>query len=344
MFDTLAGHSAILDKMPLFSSRNKLFLLNDTTAVCDEVSKVFKPHTLKSRSGGDVVGASMHRVALGKLSLHRLEYSMGVQIEPDRLDDFYLIQIPMKGYAEIVCDGQRFFSSPELASLISPNLPLSMIWQGSSPQLVIRIEKEDFDHHCRLHMGQWSGKTVTFDPQLDFSSSGGGYVLQLLTMLVGALGDPGHPIHQPLVMKQFESTLLNGLLYGQHSNISDWLNAPGSPPVAPHFVRQTEDYMRRHLDQPISVESMAEYAGVSVRSLQAGFRKYRHTTPMALLRDLRLDRVHEILQQSDCPVSITDLAFCWGFSHLGRFSRDYRQRFGELPSETLRFRRPAGGQ
>ncbi|WP_221798905.1 AraC family transcriptional regulator [Oceanobacter mangrovi] len=339
MFQTHVGNTGSIEKTSLFSNRNQLFLLNDTGAVCDEVGKVFKPHELRSRCGSSVVGATMHKMSLGKLTLHRLEYNHGVQIMPDRLEQFYLIQVPMKGYAEISCGSQRFISSPEVASLVSPDQPLSMLWQGGSPQLVIRIEKADFEHHCRQHLDQWSQQTPSFEPELDFDSPGGAYVMQLLMMLVGGLLESRHPIHQPLVMKQFESTLLNALLYGIDSNLSEQLANPGMIKVTPYFVKQTEEYIRANLDQPLSVESLAEQVGVSVRSLQAGFRKYRDTTPMALLRDLRLDRVNQVLKHADGTVSITDVAFQWGFSHLGRFSKDYRQRFDELPSETLRFRR-----
>ncbi|MDO6749078.1 cupin domain-containing protein, partial [Gilvimarinus sp. 1_MG-2023] len=110
-----------------------------------------------------------------------------VQIDPGRLDNFYLIQIPMKGYAEIQCSNQRFISSPEMASLISPEQPLSMMWQGSSPQLVIRIDREDFEHHCRQHLDRWGQRSPVFSPQLDFDTPGGAYVMQLLMMLVGGL-------------------------------------------------------------------------------------------------------------------------------------------------------------
>jgi AraC-like DNA-binding protein len=339
MFQAQISNTGAIEKTSLFSHRNQLFLLNNTGAVCDEVGKVFKPHELTARSGQDVVGATMHRMVLGKLTLHRLEYNHSVQIDPGRLDNFYLIQIPMKGYAEIQCSNQRFISSPEMASLISPEQPLSMMWQGSSPQLVIRIDREDFEHHCRQHLDRWGQRSPVFSPQLDFDTPGGAYVMQLLMMLVGGLLESSHPIHQPLVMRQFESTLLNALLYGIESDVFDQLHAQSTPQVAPYFIKQAEEFIRANMDQPLSVEMLAEQVGVSVRSLQAGFRKYRDTTPMALLRDLRLEQVNAALKHSQGMTSITDVAFRWGFSHLGRFSKDYRQRFNELPSETLRFRR-----
>ncbi|WP_414703825.1 helix-turn-helix domain-containing protein [Pseudomonas sp. UBA2047] len=33
---------------------------------------------------------------------------------------------------------------------------------------------------------------------------------------------------------------------------------------------------------------------------------------------------------------VSEVAEAWGFNHLGRFSEQYRRRFGELPSSTPR--------
>ncbi|MNT90626.1 transcriptional regulator EutR [compost metagenome] len=54
---------------------------------------------------------------------------------------------------------------------------------------------------------------------------------------------------------------------------------------------------------------------------------------MALLRNRRLDAVRARLleQPGHC---VTDTALEFGFGHLGRFSSYYRERFGELPSQT----------
>jgi AraC-like DNA-binding protein len=57
------------------------------------------------------------------------------------------------------------------------------------------------------------------------------------------------------------------------------------------------------------------------------------------VRQRKLERVHACLSDASCAVrSVTELAMDYGFLHLGRFSEVYRQRFGELPSETFRQR------
>ncbi|MNG18294.1 Regulatory protein PchR [compost metagenome] len=97
-----------------------------------------------------------------------------------------------------------------------------------------------------------------------------------------------------------------------------------------------ERYIEEHAHEAISIVEMAEHVGVSSRSLFAGFRRFRNTSPMLYLKEVRLRRVHEELQQGSAgSTTVTAVAFRWGFSHLGHFTTDYKRRFGESPSETL---------
>ena len=93
--------------------------------------------------------------------------------------------------------------------------------------------------------------------------------------------------------------------------------------------------MRENLHANLTIEQLAEQAGVSVRTLFAGFKSFLNTTPMSYLKELRFEQAHMELLQNE-HVSVTDVAFKWGFSHLGRFSQEYKRRYGELPSCTRR--------
>ena len=77
-------------------------------------------------------------------------------------------------------------------------------------------------------------------------------------------------------------------------------------------------------------------AGVSTRALQLSFRRFRNTTPMAYLRTVRLELARtELVNAGRQGSSVAAVANAVGLGHLGRFSRDYHARFGELPSHTL---------
>ena len=78
---------------------------------------------------------------------------------------------------------------------------------------------------------------------------------------------------------------------------------------------------------------LASTVSLSVRGLQEGFRRTLDTTPMAYLRQVRLEKVHDELVGA--PAGTLSVGR-WEFVHLGRFASAYRETFGERPSETAR--------
>jgi transcriptional regulator GlxA family with amidase domain len=85
------------------------------------------------------------------------------------------------------------------------------------------------------------------------------------------------------------------------------------------------------------VAELAAEVSLSVRSLQEGFRRSLDSSPMAYLRHLRLEKVHEELATAAPGMaSITEVAARWGFVHLGRFAAAYRSEYAERPSDTMR--------
>ncbi len=96
-------------------------------------------------------------------------------------------------------------------------------------------------------------------------------------------------------------------------------------------------YLEAHADEPLTPRQLARVGCMSVRALHAAFQQVLGETPMSYLRRVRLDRAHaELLRGDPARVRVTDVAVRWGFCHQSRFAEQYRARFGELPSRTLR--------
>lgn len=101
-------------------------------------------------------------------------------------------------------------------------------------------------------------------------------------------------------------------------------------------VRRVEQYIETHWDQPITIKLLARATAASARSIFHHFRIYRGQSPMAFLKQLRLQRAKQMLENSDINRSVTDTAIACGFGNLGHFAGDYFRCFGEHPSETLK--------
>lgn len=111
--------------------------------------------------------------------------------------------------------------------------------------------------------------------------------------------------------------------------------APDRPPLDQHaadLLARAEDYMRTHAGRPIRMEQVAASAECSVRMLNAAYHRFRGTTPVSVLRTIRLENARAELMRSEAPVAV--VAARHGFTNASRFARAYREQFGEGPSET----------
>ena len=106
-------------------------------------------------------------------------------------------------------------------------------------------------------------------------------------------------------------------------------------------VKRAAQFIGAHLDDAMTIGDVAAAAGVAHRTLYKHFHDERGISPMRYARDCRFTQVREALLRAGPQDCVTTIAVQWGFCHLGRFSVEYRKRYGERPSETLRRRRPA---
>lgn len=104
------------------------------------------------------------------------------------------------------------------------------------------------------------------------------------------------------------------------------------------LVQKARDYLLAHPDDPVTIADLCRVLRVSRRTLQYAFESIFDINPIAYLRAIRLNRVRrELKAEAGKPqASVGDVAARFGFWHLSRFAPEYRQLFGELPSETLR--------
>lgn len=107
-------------------------------------------------------------------------------------------------------------------------------------------------------------------------------------------------------------------------------------------VKRAREFMREHIEDPISIEDLCIHLGVSRRTLQYSFQDVLDLNPVKFLRALRLNGVRRALKRADPQRdTVADIAARWGFWHLSHFASEYRAMFEELPSQTLK--RARGG-
>ena len=96
-------------------------------------------------------------------------------------------------------------------------------------------------------------------------------------------------------------------------------------------------YMLENIDAPIPISALCSPVAVSERTLRNAFRETYGTSPARYFKLLRLAHVRTSLERSTHRrTTVLCEAVKAGFWHMGRFAAEYKDRFGELPSVTLR--------
>ncbi|WP_261546217.1 helix-turn-helix domain-containing protein [Burkholderia multivorans] len=103
------------------------------------------------------------------------------------------------------------------------------------------------------------------------------------------------------------------------------------------IVSRCEKYLRDRPEEPVTVLELCRALRCSRRTLQTSFQRVADVTPVAYLRTIRLNAVRRLLRTTSAQqLGVGEAAASWGFTHLGYFAREYRDLFGELPSQTQR--------
>jgi AraC family ethanolamine operon transcriptional activator len=114
-----------------------------------------------------------------------------------------------------------------------------------------------------------------------------------------------------------------------------WSDVPGRERY--RYARLAREYIETNRDESITMAALCKVVGVSIRTLEYSFRDVFEMTPIQFIRKRRLNAVRSaLLQPRNRGRKVTTVAMDHGFWHLGRFSREYRLLFHELPSETRR--------
>lgn len=161
--------------------------------------------------------------------------------------------------------------------------------------------------------------------------------VQAAGSLQPAAGGPARPILFQRWMELLALTLLDEQAQqvppGRAASGAQRAGPAGSGGASPAALRRALDFIDAHADQPLLLADIADAACVSASSLLRLFHSQLDQTPVAVLRQVRLDKARIELGRGDGG-TVREVARRWGFQNASKFSQAYLRRFGELPSGT----------
>lgn len=325
-------------KAPLPLPRSVFLETADPEVARREMSKILAPHAMAPTDSAAPFQARHHHARLAGMSVNFIQYSPGASISADLSRRFYLIHYVLGGECRLGAEiGGRVLTTGDIA-VINPTEPFSLKTTADCGQIVIKLESTVLSESAQSRF------SLPADPPIRFDAATRGVqdasVARVIDLICKEADNPGPdgagPRTESMLAELFAVTLIESLPHNHSAAVALTGSETG---IAPWYVKRVEEFIDLHADKDIRIGDMTAVAGVSERTLYNGFRIWRATSPKSYLKAVRLDRVRtELLGLKAKSRSVSEIAREAGFRHMGNFARDYRKRFDERPSDTLRYR------
>ncbi len=318
---------------------SEIFYTESVAEASRLISKALAPLTLNV-GAAETKGfaATMHGIRLRNISMLYLDLTVAATIDIPVLGQYFAVHMPMNGRGIVEHRNSTFEANTIRALVTSPGLPLRITLDHDSPQLLIRIEERAMAAYLTRLLGHSMPRPLIFEPEFDLASEEAMRWHAAVQLIHTEVYHSGSLIQRGQGIGAVEELTMSSLLHLQPSNYQAEILQPMQPDKRRSVVQDATDYIEAHLAERITMDSVARAVHMSVRSIQHGFRDELGMTPMTYVRERRLERVHEELADAIPAdgVTVTAVAERWGFHHLGSFGVEYRKRWGEAPSSTLR--------
>ncbi|WP_420390160.1 AraC family transcriptional regulator [Marinobacter sp.] len=261
--------------------------------------------------------------------MSQLSYGNHVRVKSPELDSIYHFQIVTRGECVWHQAGERMKVRSGQAVMVNPYESIDLEYSDDCEKLIIKVPEHVLNNARELAHGRLPENGIRFTRapvELRLCPALINIMEAVLSELDDAEDDEINPVCAP-----YREIILKKLLKVFPSNWSSQESGAACTPMLGKMLRYIEQNVHRNID----IEELSSVSNMSVRSIYNAFSKAFATTPKCYIKQLKLQKLREDLLQGKCR-NVTEIALDYGFSHLGRFSSDYRKTFGELPSETMR--------
>jgi AraC-like DNA-binding protein len=295
---------------------------------------------LHVRPVGDSAGFSFYGdvVRLGPITIGEISYGTEILMRTADLETAYHILVPSTGTVQSRHRGRAVTADPTRASVFQPVGDIELRWSGDCRLLSVKVDRTVLERELDAVLDRQVTSPLPLGASFATGAGPGHTWAALARLLHTELNGTHGLLGRPAMARRWCDMVISGLALTVET---PWSQDPATESSArrPRTVKRTLDAMHAEPGRAFTAAELADIAGVGIRVLQESFRRHVGMPPLTYLRRLRLDGVHAELSRGDPrQVSVSEVAYRWGFTHMGRFAGAYRSRFGVPPSQTLRDR------
>jgi AraC-like DNA-binding protein len=243
-----------------------------------------------------------------------------MQAFPSHFHEHYVIGFIERGRRKLRCKGQDYLTAPGDLLLFNPGdnhacesrdgQPLDYRCVNIGPDVMVKAAREIFG----------TDTPPVFQQPVVFHCNLVSDLRDLHAMIL--YGESG-------VKKQERFYFLLEQLLRDYAEAG----APAADDVRRAEVRAVCDYLAGHCGEPVSLDTLVGFAGLSKYHLLRAFTKETGITPYSYLETLRIDRAKALLKQG---ISVAEVAQTAGFSDQSHFTNAFKRFIGLTPGQFRR--------
>ncbi len=311
---------------------------HDFDGALDWMARICGPHGLRVSRPRDVRfhhRGTVLRAMASTLGIVEYGTDVNISVRHDDPLNCYSISLPLSGRQELAMHGSVWASDLEHGLIVSPHEAQELAIAGNCRKLIVSIPRAALRQVLEGLLQRPVTGPIAFRPDMDAANGEQAAWWRMVRFLVDEMARSGNWFNHLPMAGDFEHALLKGLLLAQPHNYSEAL-AEAMRPALPHYLLRARQFIHEHAGEDLTLDDIERAAGVARAKLYDGFRAHFALAPMAYLKRHRLEGVRRAMLSDRSVRNVSSIAMNWGFTHLGRFASDYRERFGETPSQTLR--------
>lgn len=264
----------------------------------------------------------------GPLSILEYEAGTATNIRASKASNAYFLHIIIAGHSVGKCENEKRTLRAGDSILVMPSTQFESDNSVDCRKLIVKIPT-DFLHQTARKFGYLSTREpIRFEHKVSaFPMTG-----PLFNLLNDMLQQDKIGLYERAMV--YYCRLLNSaILTNFNSNFSQ---SHLSTLSLHRHIERIRNYVLDNITTDITIEELADLCQISRKSLYNLFERETGLTPSAYVRRLKLESAHSELKNNERIKNVTQVALKYGFTNLGRFSAQYREQIGELPSQTLR--------
>lgn len=302
------------------------------------LARYYEPYDITPLDGGDDFHLRVRSMDVGSLSVMSVRYGSAVHIAAtQRIQGAYCVSRVSAGGLTLSSGRESVDLGPGDSSVADEHRLVTSRRLANTDVTLMRIELCTVRRTIGDLLGTTSPRArFTMGPPRNAADSAR---WQTVVNVVTSTSQP-KPGTNDLYRDGLERFVVSSLLATHPNTFVDPPTSPMPTTISAKVALAAADYLHDHHAEAIRVSRLAEQLHVTTRTLQLGFKKVFGMTISEYVRGLRLESAHQQLI-SDPDLSVSDVAYRWGFSSPSRFARAHREHFGVNPSRVPRLTDPA---